>query len=474
MSGEFDVEDQGGGFDGGGNNGEFTETEYSSWGSRMKDSCAGVAIGALLFFGSFGLLIWNEGRAVNREKDLQEGINAVTSLSSNVQTIDTEKFGQLVYLTADVYSNETLYDSLLNVSATDAIKLHRDSEMYQWRETSSTKTKKTSNGGTQKTTTYSYDRVWSSVLIRSNGFHQSGHVNPDTLFIEPQFYEGSTVMVGAYTIGDEILNQINWFTPWTEGVRVDAIPDATLRAKAQPYGSGGLYFGASTSNSSSSSPVIGDTRVTFRAVVGGTVSIVAKLQENGQLATFITSRGGSLLLFQRGVFSADELFAQAQADNVTLTWILRAVGFVCMFVGVLLVLQPIATFVDVIPCVGGLLEGGLQNCVFPLVAFVITIPLSILTISLAWIAYRPIFAGVLIGIVGLMTGFCVYRVMQKKKQNEHEAQENVNDLKLDQENDVIIQAHPEEPDLKIDPYPATPAPSAPTEADVFVPQVYKP
>ena len=52
---------------------EFTETSHQSYGSKLKDACSGVLIGFLLFAGSIGLLVYNEGRAVKMAKDLDEG-----------------------------------------------------------------------------------------------------------------------------------------------------------------------------------------------------------------------------------------------------------------------------------------------------------------------------------------------------------------------------------------------------------------
>jgi len=40
----------------------FTEVTSQNIGSRLKDSLGGMCIGALLFFGAFPLLFWNEGQ----------------------------------------------------------------------------------------------------------------------------------------------------------------------------------------------------------------------------------------------------------------------------------------------------------------------------------------------------------------------------------------------------------------------------
>lgn len=380
-------------------NGEpVTERNEDSWLDRMKQSFAGVCIGLMLFFGSFGLLIWNEGRAVHREQDLQEGVRAVVPVAS-LQTVDASLNGRLVYLSGELWTNETVTDPIFNLSA-NVIKLQRNAEMWQWKETS----KKV-----KKSTTYSYSKIWSSSIISSNNFHRSGHTNPSELLVEPLHLEAETAMVGVYTISDTILSQADWYTPWTQDINVSNIADASLKSAAKSDGSGGLYFGNDIQT-----PAVGDTRVKFEAVLPDTVSIVALQEGNGRLSTFSTSRGGELLLMRRGSYSSAELFSEAESDNETTTWILRCVGFLIMFVGVVLILQPIATFVDAIPFVGDCMEGTLSNCIFPLVAFVITIPLSLFTISLAWIAYRPFIAGIIFAFI-VVIGAVVVTIATKKK-----------------------------------------------------------
>ena len=60
---------------------EFTDVTYDSYGSRMKNACCGVFMGILLFFGSMGLLFWNEGRNIKTQRDLDEGQELVVETS---------------------------------------------------------------------------------------------------------------------------------------------------------------------------------------------------------------------------------------------------------------------------------------------------------------------------------------------------------------------------------------------------------
>lgn len=150
-----------------------TETTYNSYGSNLKNSCSGALFGLLLFFGSFGLLIYNEGRTVKRAKDIDEGQKLVTTLNLGDFTNATSEIskyeGMLVHVVGDLSTTDTLIDPIFgvgpNLSTSSRktgslenmpLKLSRRISMYQWVESTSTKTIKSSNGQTITSTDYQY------------------------------------------------------------------------------------------------------------------------------------------------------------------------------------------------------------------------------------------------------------------------------------------------------------------------------
>lgn len=93
---------------------------------------------------------------------------------------------------------------------------------------------------------------------------------------------------------------------------------------------------------------------------------------------------------------------------MVITWLVRLAGFVVMYLGLKMVSQPLEVVLDRIPLVGrcaGDLMGGATSLVTCLAAAV----LSVLTIAIAWLAYRPLLTFTLLAIVGGL----VY-VMKKK------------------------------------------------------------
>jgi len=89
-------------------------------------------------------------------------------------------------------------------------------------------------------------------------------------------------------------------------------------------------------------------------------------------------------------------------DAVT-TWILRAVGFFFMFLGLSLVFRPIAVFGDVVPLVGSLLGAGVGVFSGLVAAF-----FSFVTIGLAWFVYRPLL-GIALLALAVGAGFLLAR-----------------------------------------------------------------
>ena len=95
-----------------------------------------------------------------------------------------------------------------------------------------------------------------------------------------------------------------------------------------------------------------------------------------------------------------------------MTWILRLVGFFLMFAGFNLLFGPFDTLIRMIPIVGAVIDFGTT-----LIAGLLAIALSFITIAIGWIFYRP-----LIGILLLLVGFAaiggmIFLAMKAKKKS---------------------------------------------------------
>ena len=150
---------------------EVTEVSYQSWFSRIGGAFSGMLVGLFLFVVAFPILFWNEGRAVHRAQDLDEGQKNAETV--DVAVIDPAKEGKLVFASGTATTDDTLRDPMFGITTKGALRLKRVVEMYLWKETEQTETKKNIGGGETTTKTYSYSKIWSTDVINSSVFHNS-------------------------------------------------------------------------------------------------------------------------------------------------------------------------------------------------------------------------------------------------------------------------------------------------------------
>jgi hypothetical protein len=358
----------------------YTEVSSESWFSRIGGAIKGVLFGLVLFIVAFPVLFWNEGRSVKTYKTLKEGGGAVVTVAA--ERVDPANAGKLIHVTGKADMNATLTDPVFGVS-TKALKLSRVVEMYQWEEKTEKKTKDKLGGGTETVTTYTYNKEWSGKLINSSSFKKSTeHQNPGAMPYESAQQIAPEVTLGAFVLSSSLVDKINNYEPFPVGGNA-SLPEA-LKEKVKLNGSG-FYMGADPA-----APQIGDTRITFKVANPTEVSVIAK--QNGKtFSPYATKAGGTIELLQTGVHTATEMIQKAQADNTMLTWILRLVGFVVMLAGLAMILKPLSVVADVVPILGNIVGAGLG-----FIAFLISAVLSLTTIAIAWIVYRPLLGGLLI------------------------------------------------------------------------------
>jgi hypothetical protein len=370
----------------------YTEVTSESWFSRIGGAIKGIIFGLLFFFIAFPLLFWNEGRAVKTYKTLREGGGAVISVSSD--RIDPANEGKLIHLSDTAFTEEVLTDPVFGVSD-KALRLRRKVEMYQWQESSESETKKKLGGGTETVTTYSYSKSWSDSVIRSSGFKKpEGHENPGTMPYVSEEQTANQVTLGAFQLSDSQIRRINQFK--TLVVREDTPLPENLKGRIRIQ-ENGFYLGDDPA-----SPQIGDLRIHFTFVPPVPVSMIAQ-QEGGRLKPYHAQAGGDIELLQVGEHTAEAMFQKAQDDNRILTWILRAVGFLLMLIGLNMIFKLFSVFADVVPFLGTIVEAGTG-----LIAFLLAAVLALITIATAWIVFRPLLAIILltaaVGLIVLIGG----------------------------------------------------------------------
>ncbi len=353
-----------------------TVTRTSSVGlfSRLADSLKSVVGGFFIFLLAFPLLFWNEGRAVQTAKSLTEGSGAVQTVTT--ETVDPALEGALVHFSGDTETTDTLTDPNFGV-AVQAVQLRREVEMYQWKETERSEKRDKVGGGEETITTYTYDQVWEDDVLDSTRFEeQRGHQNPGSIRYEGETWTARPVTVGAYTLDDSLVRQMNNFEDYT--IDAATVLPPSLQGVASAH-EGRFYFGATPSR-----PTVGDIRVSFDVVYPEPVSVIAQQAGTGTRA-YQTEAGDTLAMLQMGSHSADEMFALAQSANATMTWILRGVGYFMMFAGLSALFRPFALLAGVVP-----IFGRAVSLFAGLVAGVIAFMFWFVTVGVAWLFVRPV------------------------------------------------------------------------------------
>ena len=377
-----------------------------SWFDRLKNSIAGIGFGILLVVGMTVGLFWNEGRAVQTQRSLDEGAGLVVSLASDA--VDPAYEGQLIHVTGPVATGQPVSDDQFAVT-TEGVRLVRSVEMHQWIETARTETQRNLGGSETRVTTYSYALDWSDRHHDSSRFQEAAdHQNPAMIF-EGRSFSVEGAELGAFSLGRNVLDRIG-------GARPFPIPAAHGEALHDALGSnadvnvvdGAIYLGANPA-----APQVGDYRIRYERVPLGTISVIGQQRDNG-IAAYSTEAGDSLLIVGTGTLSAQEMFDSAASSNSVMTWVLRAGGLVLLIAGFSLMLGPISVVASVIPFLGSIVGMGTG-----LVAAIAGITLGTLTIGSAWLFYRPLTA-VLIFIAGAALIVAIRMLARRRKRTPQE------------------------------------------------------
>nr|XP_002119557.1 transmembrane protein 43 [Ciona intestinalis] len=347
---------------------------------RVGNSCMGVLVGICVFLISIILLYYNEGRSVAVAIMLEEGLNNVASLEMSSKW---QFNGKLVHHIGLLEAENDIQDDYYKIKL-PCVKLKRTVEMYQWIEHS--QSKETNVGDKIETeTTYTYDLEWSSTLSQSRNFAEEiGHTNPRDFFLDSTTHSLEYVTSQGIKLSGTLIDKINWFKTIHNLPVPEHSSKATIHKHYFYHGGDPLY------------PEVGDTRTSFQCAgvtretnhVGkrDVVSIVAMLKDD-KFTTYSSNNGHSIAFLYRGSVSAEQIFRSEESSNSTLTWALRFIGMILMYVGLSIMTNIITTLVDWIPVVR-------QIVAFSVASFnmTLTLFLSLLVIAFGWLRFRPLFA----------------------------------------------------------------------------------
>lgn len=424
---------------------KITVNTHHSYGSRVGDSLKGILVGIALVIGAIALLAWNENHYVERKNTLEEGEQKVQEADGN--TIDPNLEGEEIHFEGISNSTDSaLHDETFGVTVND-LKMKREVSMYQWDEDEEKHCTDNLWGSEDCEITYSYHKTWDDDHINSSSFHQTnGHENPSTWEYDDQERVKSPITVGAYTLTNSFVRQLNNYvkinlneqqlniaeqtTPTTGTTTTEEKSDSSSNSVTDNNNS--YLYGDSTSTTTSTtkttsaskfhifadyiyvgknpnSPEIWDMKISFESVHTGTVSIIGK-QSGNEIKEYKTSNNGSIALLNNGSSTAEEMFLEAHEENKMMTWFLRFVGLFIMYIGFSSLFKFIETIAKVIPFVANLI--GVATGI---AAFGLTLIVGFTTIAIAWLAVRPV---IWICCLVVVAGGIYLLVKSKKTKNQ--------------------------------------------------------
>jgi hypothetical protein len=339
------------------------------WGQKLMGSIKGILLGLILFIGSFVVIFINEGRV-----DVSNIASTATEINSTES--NTELDGQLITTTGNLVTTAKLGDTYLQEG--NYISLRRIEEMYAWEEESD-------HDSDTDSTTYSYNKVWTSSPEDSDHFRDKSYENPK------KSVENVSLNVGKARIGNYEIDIPSVSLPAHTEVRLDSentivggrlldededeeyyenFEDIPGTVEDGKY----IFRGFGTYGE----PEIGDIRISYTAYeAGNEVSIFGKLNGN-KISPYIGDKNTKLYRIFEG--TADEGRVQMHNEYTGSKWMLRILGFVLMWLGLGLVLGPISATLDFVPVVG-----SLSRSVIGLVTFIVAGILSTIAIWISMI-----------------------------------------------------------------------------------------
>ena len=214
-------------------------------------------------------------------------------VQSNTDSVVTENDGKLVIMSDKISAAGQLKDDYFGVSKT-TVKLKRVVETYQWKKIC-------------VDNKCSYEKVWEEGIIDSTEY-DSDHKNPNTQQYSNEEYMEQNVPLGAYTLSDKLVNDLEYDTIMG--------PDEIIDIYKGSYKLNGEYI---TNMEDVASPKIGNFRIYYKYVKDKTVTVVAK-QSGNSFAPYYTSNKKEIYSIETGENTAEEYISglEAQRDNFNL------------------------------------------------------------------------------------------------------------------------------------------------------------
>ena len=373
-----------------------TRTRQSFF-KKMFNSIIAALIGILLFLGSFVVIYFNEGKE-NLGAVAEEAIE-ITQAEHNLEK------GSLICingnLNADIYATDTY------LKENNYIIINRKVEMYAYSENAKSEERDTLGGGSETTTTYTYDKRWTSTGWLEEPSKWKGPVATRPSL--PTNYENwiitatnsnslkdlesraSGLSLGRYSVtGNPVFSGQNSLA--LSEANVDEITGVLDYAITSDY-----ILIANQGEISPSEPTLGDIRIMYTVVRAEDTGILFGAIDNDVISGFNTPKGNTFLRFFNETDSREEAIEILGKEYKLLLWVFRIIGFLLMYIGLILMSGPLTKFMSIVP-----IFSRITSFVFGVIAFFIALILTTIMILISIILHNvwlSIGAGLLIALI---------------------------------------------------------------------------
>lgn len=359
------------------------EVETTGYFEELGNSVGTAGAGFLLVFLGSVLLFWNEGRTLHSANALQKAAKEVVS----VKTGGLGPEGALVHVSESAESQDTVNDPDFGVSA-QAVKLKRTVQMYQWKETKTTKETKKMGGGKTKEHHWHYSKVWSSSPLDSQSYKNPPFPANPNFPISEHLSSATNVQFGEYWLSPSQISRLSAFEPLS-------LPSEAIRNAQDMYDRPARQEKDNTILFSEGGLNIGDVKVSFSVCVSQpkVLSVLARSATNEQGRPSFDG-SGTVDLLSESRQTASDMLDTAASGNSCMGMACRIGGFLMITIGFNCISAPLVALTDFFPFLGNMLEFGIE-----VVSVIVSALLSILIIAIAWLYYRPLYAVMLLSVV---------------------------------------------------------------------------
>jgi hypothetical protein len=386
---------------------QYVEYTQVSWLTRIKQAIQGIIVGLVLLLIAFLILTWNEGSTI-----LNQTAQQAITISSDVP--NNQHIGKLIITSGVITSEQQLGDNLF-IQPGEYIAIARDVEMYSWVEKQEKKTQTNLGGSQNQKVTTTYYKTWvpvdrldresitlagNPVKTNSSSFvHLENHQNPSPE-VKNVAYKVNTAKIGVFDLdmssfslpgrgsireayGEVLTGYVELPTPTPLQVsQENLIPTAGV-TNVGSY----LFQGSGTMQN----PNLGDLRMRYAVLnANTTVTVIGKLSENNQIVPYLHKNNRSLFRLFPG--SEANALGRIHKEDHLFTWGLRFLGFLAMWFGLKLILEPINVVLDFIPIFGSInrITTNFSTMLVALMLTISTIVIYHLTQNLFYLAIAVI------------------------------------------------------------------------------------